>query len=318
MKTSNVHSPSSGAGPAPVKSPTAPPAENDSTDFMTLFNQVMGGSTPGTAPSNILAAALPLGAASEQEDSGGDLDESELAMMMAALTGSPAISATPASGVAGGIANSDLLQAGSTRTNELTAALVGTLATQAGSDADGLQAQDSTFDTLMNKSDLGDGAAVDPRVAQGTLDTRGAQQTDAPVTRQMHAPVGTRAWNDELGAQINWMTERGHQSASLRLSPEHLGPLEIRISIQDDQASVWFGAAHADTRAAIEGALPRLREMLASQGLALNDAGVFKEAPRQQPQFRGERNGNGGDGAGAGEDVQSISVARLGLVDAYA
>ena len=78
------------------------------------------------------------------------------------------------------------------------------------------------------------------------------------------------------------MVEQGKHTASLRLSPEHLGPLEIQISMNDDQASVYFGAANADTRAALENALPKLREMFASQGLSLTDAGVHREPPRQQ------------------------------------
>ncbi len=102
--------------------------------------------------------------------------------------------------------------------------------------------------------------------------------------RPIHVPVGNQGWAEEVGARLTMLGTRGEQSASLRLSPEHLGPLEVRITIQDDKASVWFGAAHAQTREAIEQALPRLREMLHSQGLELSDAGVFDESsPRETP-----------------------------------
>ena len=103
---------------------------------------------------------------------------------------------------------------------------------------------------------------------------------DQVISRSVHAPVGSAAWADEIGSRLTLMAEHGRHTASIRLSPEHLGPLEVRITMQDDQASVWFGAAHADTRAAIETALPRLRELFASQGLSLTDAGVSHEAPR--------------------------------------
>jgi flagellar hook-length control protein FliK len=137
------------------------------------------------------------------------------------------------------------------------------------------------------------------------------------VSRPVHAPVGTPAWADEIGARVVMMTESGNHTASLKLSPEHLGPLEINITVHDDKASVWFGAAHADTRAAIETALPRLREMFASQGLSLADAGVFREPPREQPVVKNSTTSAGqGD---ATEEVAAISSrARLGLVDAYA
>jgi Flagellar hook-length control protein len=137
------------------------------------------------------------------------------------------------------------------------------------------------------------------------------------IARPVHAPVGTAAWADEIGARVVTMTESGNHTASLKLSPEHLGPLEINITVRDDKASVWFGAAHADTRAAIENALPRLREMFAAQGLSLADAGVFREPPREQAVVKNNTTSTGqGD---ATEEVTVVSTrARLGLVDAYA
>jgi hypothetical protein len=136
------------------------------------------------------------------------------------------------------------------------------------------------------------------------------------ISRPVHTPVGSAAWADEVGTRVVMMTESGNHTASLKLSPEHLGPLEINITVRDDKASVWFGAAHADTRAAIETALPRLREMFEAQGLSLADAGVFREPPREQAVVKndtvvGEQ--------GSTDEVTTVSTrARLGLVDAYA
>lgn len=137
------------------------------------------------------------------------------------------------------------------------------------------------------------------------------------VSRPVQHPVGTPAWADDIGSRVVMMAEAGKHTASLKLSPEHLGPLEINITVQDDKASVWFGAAHADTRAAIETALPRLREMFASQGLSLADAGVFREPPREQQVVKNTTtSGRQGE---ANEEVTAVSTrARLGLVDAYA
>jgi flagellar hook-length control protein FliK len=118
---------------------------------------------------------------------------------------------------------------------------------------------------------------------------------------------------------MTMMVEQGKHTASLRLSPEHLGPLEVRITINGDQASVQFGAAHIDTRNAIENALPRLREMFASQGLSLADANVSREPPRQQQNSTPQPSPSGA-GFAAEEGVSSVSAAqvRLGLLDAYA
>ena len=139
----------------------------------------------------------------------------------------------------------------------------------------------------------------------------------AAMSRPVHQPVGSAAWADEIGSRVVMMTESGNHTASLKLSPEHLGPLEINITVRDDKASVWFGAAHADTRAAIETALPRLREMFEAQGLSLADAGVFREPPREQAVVKNSTmSAEQGD---ATDDVAAVSSrARLGLVDAYA
>jgi flagellar hook-length control protein FliK len=138
------------------------------------------------------------------------------------------------------------------------------------------------------------------------------------ISRPIHVPVGNAQWADELGARLTTMTEQGRHAASLRLSPEHLGPLEIRISIRDDQASVWFGAAHADTRAAIEHALPRLRDMFEAQGMSLADAGVFHEAPREQPHCQANKASADSHTSSADEPTSIPVRVNIGLVDAYA
>lgn len=145
-----------------------------------------------------------------------------------------------------------------------------------------------------------------------------AHATNDVVSRPIHVPVGNAQWADELGARLTTMTEQGRHAASLRLSPEHLGPLEIRIAIHDDQASVWFGAAHADTRAAIEHALPRLREMFEAQGMSLADAGVYHEAPREQPEIAPRLTSTDGGTTSADEPAASSVRVSIGLVDAYA
>jgi flagellar hook-length control protein FliK len=130
--------------------------------------------------------------------------------------------------------------------------------------------------------------------------------------------VGNAAWAEEIGNRLTMMVEQGKHTASLRLSPEHLGPLEVRITMNDDKASVWFGAAHADTRSAIENALPRLREMFASQGLLLADAGVSREPPRQQANQSPQSSSSGDFSAETGDSSVAASSMRLGLLDTYA
>ncbi len=108
-----------------------------------------------------------------------------------------------------------------------------------------------------------------PSAATSTMDATGASLPDL-------RPAGDReAWAQGLGERLLMMADRGLQSATLRLQPEHLGPMEIRISVQDDgSAQVLFSAHHGQTRDALEAAIPRLRDLFAEQGLSLTQANV--------------------------------------------
>jgi flagellar hook-length control protein FliK len=155
-----------------------------------------------------------------------------------------------------------------------------------------------------------------PQLTTTATDTTSpARPADA---RPVHTPVGTQGWSEEIGSRLTMMVEQGKHTASLRLSPEHLGPLEIQISMNDDQASVYFGAAHADTRAALENALPKLREMFAAQGLSLADAGVHREPPRQQSNPAAHSTSSSDFTAEGGEQTVAAAHVRLGLLDTYA
>jgi len=142
--------------------------------------------------------------------------------------------------------------------------------------------------------------------------------TDIPGG-ELKSPVGSAAWNDELGATLTWMTHQGLESGSLRVAPEHLGPVEVQITVQNGDASVWFGASHPDTRAALEQALPRLREMFASQGLTLTDSGVSRESLRDYARPAAPQGVSAAAAIGSSDVSVSAAVrASLGLIDTYA
>ena len=136
----------------------------------------------------------------------------------------------------------------------------------------------------------------------------------------LSAPVGSSSWNDQLGTQLNWMVSKGVQNASLQMAPQHLGPVQVSISVHHGQASVWFGAAQPETRQALSQALPQLRAMFASQGLALTDSGVSQDAPRDSRRAaRPAVSAVGEVGAADGSaGTASVGLAGAGLIDTYA
>lgn len=148
-----------------------------------------------------------------------------------------------------------------------------------------------------------------------------SQAAAAAAAHTLHAAVGTPRWSDELGSRMVLMSLNGQHEGSLNLTPEHLGPLEVRLSVNQGTANVWFGSQHADTRAALTEAMPRLRELFADAGLQLGHAGVSHEAPRQGRESEAARfaGSSHGDVAEPAEVVvRSARRVALGLVDTYA
>lgn len=81
-------------------------------------------------------------------------------------------------------------------------------------------------------------------------------------------------WADAFGDKIIWLTNQTVKSASLQVNPQELGPIEIQVKLNQEQASIQFNSHHVHTKEIIEQAMPRLREMMSEQGLNLVDIDV--------------------------------------------
>ncbi len=138
--------------------------------------------------------------------------------------------------------------------------------------------------------------------------------------------VSSAEWGGAVGEKIVWMANQSHQVAELHLNPPNLGPLEVRLTISGDQASAMFVTHHSAVREAIETAMPRLREMLADNGIMLGNATVGSESFAQQ-QASDQKNGKDGGRGGMGEEGviariavpgRHTGVAHEGMVDIFA
>lgn len=96
----------------------------------------------------------------------------------------------------------------------------------------------------------------------------------APLTRPLSHPQ----WNEDLGERIVWMNSRGISSAEIRMNPEHMGPITVRIDMNQDQATIAFTAQNSVVREALEASLPKLREMLSAQQVNLADVSVSQQS----------------------------------------
>ncbi|MGS0673875.1 flagellar hook-length control protein FliK [Shewanella sp. 125m-1] len=96
---------------------------------------------------------------------------------------------------------------------------------------------------------------------------QGAEQT--PPMQQM-----IQRFSPMMNQQLITMVSNGVQHAEIRLDPPELGHMMVRIQVQGDTTQVQFQVSQHQTRDLVEQAMPRLREMLAEQGMQLTDGQV--------------------------------------------
>lgn len=108
-----------------------------------------------------------------------------------------------------------------------------------------------------------------------------APQTYSITHAKIATPVLHPGFGEDLADRVVFLAGQRVHSAQIALTPSDLGPLSVAIEVRGQEAQLFFSAAHATTRAAIEDALPRLREMFAGSGLQLVDAQVGDHARRE-------------------------------------
>ena len=95
-----------------------------------------------------------------------------------------------------------------------------------------------------------------------------------PQQLAMNTNINQPQWGTDFSKRIQFMINSDIKHAELRLDPPELGRINIKISMNQDQASVVFTSAHGNVRENIENTLPRLRELLQESGIQLGDANV--------------------------------------------
>ena len=150
----------------------------------------------------------------------------------------------------------------------------------------------------------------------------------AKLQAQLAPRVGNPGWDQALGQHVVYMAGQGSQTASLTLNPPDLGPIQVVLNISNDQANASFTAVQPEVRAALEAAMPKLREMMSEAGITLGNATVGTGLPNQQQSTPGEQarqqgnNGHASTGPELRDDGQRTVLTRpvnasLGLVDTF-
>ena len=100
----------------------------------------------------------------------------------------------------------------------------------------------------------------------------------------VETPVGQADWGDKIMGKLAWLANQNLSVAEIHVTPPELGPLEVRVQVQNEQTSVTIHAANPGVRELLEQQSQRLRDMLADSGLNLEQFDVSDQAGQHSQQ----------------------------------
>jgi flagellar hook-length control protein FliK len=140
-------------------------------------------------------------------------------------------------------------------------------------------------------------------------------QTAVPV------PVGQPQWSQAVSEKVLWLAAQNVSSAEINLHPKDLGPIQVKVSVNQEQATVSFTSQHAVVREVLDQSLNRLRDMFSEQGLNLVNVDVSDKSFSRQQGDAQDRKAQGGSNDVAQEEETPIAMSAIvqqRLVDHYA
>ncbi|MBM4855229.1 flagellar hook-length control protein FliK [Vibrio parahaemolyticus] len=146
------------------------------------------------------------------------------------------------------------------------------------------------------------GLAGQLQAAAGQQGVTAQQQTRAEAAQQAQLPLQLtkELANEQVAEKVQMMMSKNLKNLDIRLDPPELGRMQIRMTMNNDLANVHFTVTNPQARDVIEQTLPRLREMLAQQGMQLADSSVQQQSSGQQQSgyAAAEQHGQGTSGRG--------------------
>ncbi|TQP51391.1 flagellar hook-length control protein FliK [Vibrio cholerae] len=134
---------------------------------------------------------------------------------------------------------------------------------------------------------------------QGTAQNQALNRAESQLvqTNATLVPLNKEMAADQLAERVQMMMSKNLKNIDIRLDPPELGRMYIRMNMQGDGATVHFTVANQHAREALEQTMPRLREMLAQQGVQLGDTSVQQQSAGQQQRYTGQEQSGFGQSA---------------------
>ena len=100
--------------------------------------------------------------------------------------------------------------------------------------------------------------------------------TTNPTTLNLNLPMpmDISKWQASLNEQICLISRQGIQNAEIKLNPQELGSLHIKLAMIDDKIDLHMAVAHNMVKGVLESALPMLRTSLEQQGITLQHTNI--------------------------------------------
>lgn len=262
--------------PADATSDTA--VRDDDTDALPADTAL---TPPDAAPLfAMLGLPVPQGLQQVSTISVSAADVSAQTIALTGMTAAGTASAGQGARAADGQATNRSSTAGGQDSGQLSGLMLPAMTGMASAQATSTSSRTSTLAPALDVAlDSGTGASTSQPSVPMALTPVAANATSsagsAVVTVQLPGHVlNDPGWSDAFRERVTALAQQGVQQASIRVTPDDMGPIHIHIAMNDQSASIEFKAQHPATSALIESMLPRLSGALAAQGIRVDDAQV--------------------------------------------
>jgi len=288
----NIQLPASNSAPY---APAGATDEPDAVDFQAVLAQQLGAAPP--------AEKLPTAAEAVGESGGAQDDEPmDVATALPLDSASAALQLMATPSALGPVENMSLRRVAPEQSQEWdSSAAESAVAPGKGAGVD----SPMTTATIAAGTEEITGPSSSGKAVHDALQPASELRPELPTTHGMerradmtppHAPkeaapleqpisMARHSFSSDIGDRVLWMASNNRQVAELRVDPPQLGPVEVRLSINGEQASLTLVSANAGVREALQASIPRLQDMIQSIGLELGSVTVGSESSsRQQEQ----------------------------------
>jgi flagellar hook-length control protein FliK len=119
--------------------------------------------------------------------------------------------------------------------------------------------------------------------------------------------VYRKDFTNELKDKVMVMMNQKLQQIEIRLDPQELGNVNVKINLQNEQAVVSFTVQNQQAKEAFDQNLGRLKEMLAESGVDVGDANVEQENKQNDNEALADDHQQSGEGDIAENELSALS-----------